>query len=373
MKALAVTIWVFINLIFFGMIGYMYLLWSQYWLSDEKEVELNTFSYDQQIYFYNRGYNVNTSTTIGIDEKKRVKHALKENVTITLIKNARPRFPHLQPKDFEMDTEKYRCKKSDSANDCDRKTLEYKEKILNELKRVFMDESNVLKWGLDSPNPYNVHYVGIKGNHLNKPPSRVRCELKRVKLKTIKRTDKPFNSKDLRYLIPRRTLFENKHFNSCAVVASSGALSGSNLGKLIDSHELVLRFNHAPTVGYETDVGTKTNVRILNSQVVSKKEFKFLEANIYKNITLLLWDPCNYTSTLEEWFYHPDHDVFSNYFEFRRRNPKSRCYLMDPRSLWDLWNFLQGNSPSRLRKNPPSSGFLGLVLELLLICIWFFT
>ena len=49
---------------------------------------------------------------------------------------------------------------------------------------------------------------------------------------------------------------------SCAVVGSSGSLRGARLGRAIDAHDVVIRFNYAPTRGYEDDVGTKTDVRV---------------------------------------------------------------------------------------------------------------
>lgn len=67
-----------------------------------------------------------------------------------------------------------------------------------------------------------------------------------------------------------------------------------------DMHDMVLRFNHAPTIGYEADVGTKTTLRIVNSQVVSKPSFSFMTSPLYQNVLLLAWDPSNYSSTLEQ-------------------------------------------------------------------------
>ena len=42
-------------------------------------------------------------------------------------------------------------------------------------------------------------------------------------------------------------------------------MSGSNLGAEIDANEVVVRFNNAPTKGYEKDVGKKTSLRLTNA------------------------------------------------------------------------------------------------------------
>ncbi|NXL46376.1 SIA7D sialyltransferase, partial [Podilymbus podiceps] len=50
----------------------------------------------------------------------------------------------------------------------------------------------------------------------------------------------------------------------CAVVSSSGQMLGSRLGRAIDGQECVLRMNHAPTAGYEEDVGTRSTIRVVS-------------------------------------------------------------------------------------------------------------
>jgi len=50
------------------------------------------------------------------------------------------------------------------------------------------------------------------------------------------------------------------------VVGSGGSLWRSGLGREIDSHDVVLRVNQAPTVGYERHVGRRTHVRMLNNR-----------------------------------------------------------------------------------------------------------
>lgn len=60
-----------------------------------------------------------------------------------------------------------------------------------------------------------------------------------------------------------------------------------------------MRFNHAPTEDYEADVGSKTDVRIVNSQVVTKSEYSFTSDVLYKNLTVIVWDPSDYAATLQ--------------------------------------------------------------------------
>ena len=50
---------------------------------------------------------------------------------------------------------------------------------------------------------------------------------------------------------------------SCAVVGSDSTLRGSGLGKAIDAYDEIIRFNCAPTAGHETDVGSRTTLRVV--------------------------------------------------------------------------------------------------------------
>ena len=50
---------------------------------------------------------------------------------------------------------------------------------------------------------------------------------------------------------------------SCAIVGNSPLILGQRAGPSIDSHDVVIRFNFAPTRGFERDVGTKTSVRVM--------------------------------------------------------------------------------------------------------------
>eukprot|EP00899_Mesostigma_viride_P022727 jgi/Mesvir1/3639/Mv14938-RA.3 len=55
-------------------------------------------------------------------------------------------------------------------------------------------------------------------------------------------------------------------FATCAVVGNSGSLRFAELGPAIDGHEMVYRFNQAPTHGFERHVGAKTTFESLNAK-----------------------------------------------------------------------------------------------------------
>ncbi|KAL0962200.1 hypothetical protein UPYG_G00337030 [Umbra pygmaea] len=50
---------------------------------------------------------------------------------------------------------------------------------------------------------------------------------------------------------------------NCAVVGNSGNLKGSHYGSLIDSSDVIIRINQAPTSGFEEDVGRRTTHHVM--------------------------------------------------------------------------------------------------------------
>ena len=75
-------------------------------------------------------------------------------------------------------------------------------------------------------------------------------------LKHIKETEFVLDSSKLNHLS-----------GSVAIVGNSGNLLDHEYGELIDSHDFVIRFNAAPTKGYESNVGAKKNIRLINSHM----------------------------------------------------------------------------------------------------------
>ncbi|XP_069689641.1 beta-galactoside alpha-2,6-sialyltransferase 2 [Periplaneta americana] len=380
MRAVAVSVWIFINLVFVGMCGYIYLLWSQYWQYVERQQEhmaglissarVSGGGSGQVFYYYNHDSMSTTDPNLLSNSSRastlpkhrssdRANNRTSVGQKMIRRRNSQPRFPKLRGAGAGADES--RCA-SDRASS---RVLAHKSQLVVQLRRVLLEESSVFKARGEGNNPYNVQYAGPRGSYVGKNVQQLVCALRHKvgSMHTVGSQDEPFRSLGLGQLFPETPIFMDK-YNTCAIVTNAGSLFGSGLGTFIDMHDMVLRFNHAPTTGYEADVGTKTTLRIVNSQVVSKPSFNFMTSPLYQNVILLAWDPSNYSSTLEEWYRQPDFDVFTPYFQHRKLHPKQAFYLLDPRSQWTLWDWIQSLIPVRIRKNPPSSGFLGLALML---------
>ncbi|XP_031642204.1 alpha-N-acetylgalactosaminide alpha-2,6-sialyltransferase 5 isoform X3 [Oncorhynchus kisutch] len=83
------------------------------------------------------------------------------------------------------------------------------------------------------------------------------------------------------------------HCNCCALVTSSGHLTGSNRGDEIDSTECVIRMNDAPTGGsFQRDVGRRTSLRVIahsSMQRVLRSRQELLNAS--QDSVFLFWGP----------------------------------------------------------------------------------
>ncbi|XP_012890258.1 PREDICTED: beta-galactoside alpha-2,6-sialyltransferase 1 isoform X2 [Dipodomys ordii] len=126
-----------------------------------------------------------------------------------------------------------------------------------------------------------------------------------------------------------------------------------------------MRFNGAPTANFQQDVGTKTTIRLMNSQLVTTDR-RFLKDGLYNEGILIVWDPSVYHSDIPKWYQNPDYNFFNNYKSYRKLHPSQPFYILKPQMPWELWDILQEISPEEIQPNPPSSGMLGIIVMLTL-------
>ena len=104
-------------------------------------------------------------------------------------------------------------------------------------KDGFLDKANLHHYTLHRGNSFGIHILERAGKFKGK----------------------------LQYLL-NQDLPQLRDFSSCAVVGSSKSLLKGKHGNEIDKHTAVIRFNEAPTKGYERHVGSKTTIRLQNPE-----------------------------------------------------------------------------------------------------------
>jgi len=111
--------------------------------------------------------------------------------------------------------------------------------------------------------------------------------------------------------------------NNIAIVGSSGSICNKEWGSIIDQYDDVIRFNRAPVENYETWIGKRTTLRVVNNHVFinhpAMKEFTNQPSNFVKNLrnNRILYMGPGLNQKHKEKHTHASNDVFV--FKFKNR------------------------------------------------------
>ncbi|CAL1593803.1 unnamed protein product [Knipowitschia caucasica] len=103
-------------------------------------------------------------------------------------------------------------------------------------------------------------------------------------------TEKPTVLQGYTAIVDRKPL--KMHCKTCSLVTSSGQVVGNNAGEEIDQSECVIRMNDAPSLGYQSDVGRRTSVRVIahsSLQRVLRNRHQLL--NHSQETVFIFWGP----------------------------------------------------------------------------------
>lgn len=113
------------------------------------------------------------------------------------------------------------------------------------------------------------------------------------------------------------------HCRTCALVTSSGHLTGSKRGEDIDRSECVIRMNDAPSVGYQRDVGQRTSLRVIahsSLQRVLRSRQELLNAS--QDTVFIFWGP---SSSMRR---DGKGQVYNNLRLLNQQLPKLKVYII---------------------------------------------
>ncbi|XP_035695397.1 beta-galactoside alpha-2,6-sialyltransferase 1-like isoform X2 [Branchiostoma floridae] len=208
------------------------------------------------------------------------------------------------------------------------------------------------------------------------------CRLKKVSFSTMTRTlPPPSNGSVLNPYFPSESLENLVRYNSCAVVSSSHGLKLHNYGHDIDSHDAVLRFNCAPTQGFSAHVGSRTDIRLINTQIPEKTctdEFWDERIKMFNNETVVIRNFDSIRVVRGKIDTRKDkYKSFFNYIRYRKMYPNSTTHFIQRSNFGldlrnELKRFCETTKGCKPSKMSPSSGSLGVIM-MLHLCDWVYT
>mmetsp|Transcript_34506 Transcript_34506/g.78770 ORF Transcript_34506/g.78770 Transcript_34506/m.78770 type:complete len:751 (-) Transcript_34506:101-2353(-) len=100
---------------------------------------------------------------------------------------------------------------------------------------------------------------------------------------------------------------------TCAVISSSGVLQAHKYGTDIDGADIVIRFNDAPTKGFESNVGRKDVVRLMNNLFASQLLHNRSKVTLEEHITYVVFpiSEQEIADTAKVQRMYPNIDIFS--------------------------------------------------------------
>ncbi|XP_069025172.1 alpha-N-acetyl-neuraminyl-2,3-beta-galactosyl-1,3-N-acetyl-galactosaminide alpha-2,6-sialyltransferase [Embiotoca jacksoni] len=159
----------------------------------------------------------------------------------------------------------------------------------------------------------------------------------------------------------RMDQFLNMHCNQCALISSSGQMLGAAAGEEIDKIGCVIRMNNAPTSGFEKDVGSRTNVRVVSHTsvplLVKNEQYYFQQS---ANTTYVFWGPER--NMRQDGKGH----IFNVLLKMARKYPNVRIYTVTR----DMVQYCDGVFQNETGKNRMktgaflSTGFFTMILAM---------
>lgn len=199
----------FICMTIFGVFGYAYVLWSQYWRTAQEKKQLLMMRSAQ--------FN---------EQASQHDNHISNHVLSTIVKGNNSDFIPIDKLKSKIHT--------------------YKSQLLIQLRKAQLVAGNVIfHKEKEETNIYKVKFKRQKIKVNQKSRQELICELRdSVKISMLDKNLEPFRSMGYAKFFPQNAVFENfSKQNTCAIVSSAGSMYKSKLGKEIGKFILFLHSN----------------------------------------------------------------------------------------------------------------------------------